>query len=396
MSTDAQINIVLQAVLGAHLLFVAVWLVAIPRSPRSAAVLLAAFLLGAAGCELVDILQLLGILREQTWLVGVYLPWMYALPPLLYLYTYTLTSAARSPESRQLRWLALGPLAGLLCTVPYLAMEAAQQTAVLDVGYLHIGSSAASMRVPLQLAILAYPLYAAGYLLASFLRLRRHMRVVEGFFSNIEDKTLSWLRWVLLLLCVALAASVVDTFSEPLLGYHLIGDTAANLIEALWVYPLTFLALAQPPIFADEGERASAQEASIPSPPKYARSALTGVDLVRIAAKLQQAMHDARLYRDASLTLRSLSDLTGVPQNYISQTLNIHLGCSFFDYINRWRIEDACAQLADGERSILTISEDVGFQSRSTFNAAFKKIVGQTPSIYRQRASAPEPYQSEA
>lgn len=389
MSTPVQLNILLVVVFASHQVFVATWLLLVPRVPRSAAFLLAAFLLGNVGCEAMDIMQWLGVLREYPWLIGISEPWTYVMGPLFYFYTCALTPSGAGQWPRRLWLLALGPLAALLCMTPYLLSGAAQQAAVLDNGYLHVDVSA-WVRLPLQLVVWADPLYAGAFLLACLLRLRRHLHVVEGFFSTIANKTLSWLRWVLLLLCIALMASVVSTFAEPLLGHPLLSDTALSLIEGIWVYPLTFLALLQPPIFSSEQDRCEAVEASAPpSTRKYARSALTTADLVRIAAKLQQAMGNARLYRNPALTLRDLSDQTGIPQNYLSQTLNIHLGCSFFDYINRWRIEDACAQLADQQRSILTISEDVGFQSRSTFNASFKKVVGQTPSTFRQRALTP-------
>jgi AraC-like DNA-binding protein len=396
MSTQVQFNIVVLVVLAAHQLFVVCWLLLVPREPRSAALLLALFLLSNVGCEVIDILQWLGVLRHHPWLVGIYEPWTYVMGPLFYLYTCALTPSAAGQWPRRLWPLALAPLAVLLCMTPYLLSGAAQQMAVLDDGYMNADSSI-WMKVPLQLVVLADPLYSGAILLACLLRLRRHLHVVEGFFSTIANKTLSWLRWVLLLLCIALVASLVSTFAEPLLGYPLLSDTALSLIEGIWVYPLTFLALIQPPIFNSEQDRRGAVEASAPpSARKYARSALTTADLVRIAAKLQQAVGDARLYRNPALTLRDLSDQTGIPQNYISQTLNIHLGCSFFDYINRWRIEDACAQLADQQRSILAISEDVGFQSRSTFNASFKKVVGQTPTAYRQQALTPELQPGEA
>lgn len=376
-------------VLACHQIFVAVWL-ALNKARSSAAAALVAFLLVNAGCEAISVVQSLGGLLHHTWLLAVYQTALYAMPPLMYLYVATSAPPLPASDPRRPWLLALGPLLALLCMTPFLAMAPAQRISALEAGYLGIGAEHLVMGIPLQICVLAFPIYAAAYWYACFRRLRRHLRVVEGFFSNIEDKTLAWLRRVLIVLCAALAWNAASTLSEPLLGYSLTSEIVEVLIEAAWVYPLTLLALMQPPVFASAEERSDALQAeeAQAEPRKYARSALSAQDLQRIAAKIERALADDRLYRNAALTLRGLSDHTGVPQNYLSQTLNTHIGSSFFDYVNRWRVEEACRQLRDPARSILTISEDVGFQSRSTFNAAFKKVTGQTPSAYRQGAAA--------
>ena len=73
----------------------------------------------------------------------------------------------------------------------------------------------------------------------------------------------------------------------------------------------------------------------------------------------------------------------------LSQLLNEHVGENFAQFVNRHRIEEAKAQLVDPAYqhfTIAAIAEEVGFNSTSAFNAAFKKITGATPSKYRQRS----------
>lgn len=394
MNLDTQLNASLLAVLVCHQAFIALWLLLIPHRRHAAAVILGIFLLIDAACDLLDILNCFELLQQQPWMAGFSLPWTYALAPLLYGYTYVLTSPDGKLPPRRLAWLSLGPLTAALCVVPYLMLPPEQQLWILKDGYQHPPPAVDLSAVlwPLKAASLAFPIYAAVHLWACWARLRRHLRKTENVFSGIENKTLSWLRWTLLVLSAAVALSLLETFAELLLDRPLYGDLVGNLLKLAWIYPMTILALLQPPVMArtrEEPGDVEEVEAS-PAPARYARSALTETDAQRIAAKLQEAMHEARLYRDAALTLRHLSERTGVTPAYLSQTLNIHLGCSFFDYINRWRVEDACRQLADPERSIVKIGEDVGFRSRSTFNAAFKKAIGLTPTAYRQRMLTPD------
>lgn len=88
--------------------------------------------------------------------------------------------------------------------------------------------------------------------------------------------------------------------------------------------------------------------------------------------------------------MRQLSDTIRVSQNYISQTLNDRLGRNFFDYVNAWRIAEACQRLGQGAR-VLDVAHETGFNSRSTFNAAFRKHTGTTPSAWRRQPAADWP-----
>jgi AraC-like DNA-binding protein len=82
----------------------------------------------------------------------------------------------------------------------------------------------------------------------------------------------------------------------------------------------------------------------------------------------------------------------GVGERDLSQALNHSLRRHFFDFINQARIEHAQALIADDldrRKTLLDIAYASGFNSKSSFNTAFKKHAGQTPSAYRaaQRAS---------
>jgi AraC-like DNA-binding protein len=89
--------------------------------------------------------------------------------------------------------------------------------------------------------------------------------------------------------------------------------------------------------------------------------------------------------------LRDLSDRLGVSENYLSQTLNEKLGRNFFDFVNAWRVDEAKRLLRENDGPVLAIALEVGFNSRSTFNAAFKKHGGGTPSQFRADARAARP-----
>ncbi|WP_299869214.1 AraC family transcriptional regulator [uncultured Roseobacter sp.] len=117
---------------------------------------------------------------------------------------------------------------------------------------------------------------------------------------------------------------------------------------------------------------------------KYGKSGLDPRTLARIAARIETAMTRDQLYQNPDLSLWDLADKIGAKRHYVSQALNEELGRSFFDYVNKHRVEAAKAQLRATDDSILAITYDVGFNSRSVFYRAFRDEVDMTPSQYRK------------
>lgn len=140
---------------------------------------------------------------------------------------------------------------------------------------------------------------------------------------------------------------------------------------------------AQQPLVAEAATRAAAKQANT----KYAKSGLKDDQLGDYKARLQQVMEAEQAYLRSDLTLPRLAELVDCSVNHLSQVINAGFGVSFFDYLNRYRIQHAKRLLRelDGQSSaVLNIAFTVGFNSNSAFYAAFKKNVGQTPAQYRR------------
>jgi len=121
---------------------------------------------------------------------------------------------------------------------------------------------------------------------------------------------------------------------------------------------------------------------------KYAKSGLTRDQLLFYKQRLDQIMQSRKEYLRLDLTLPRLAESVGCSVNNLSQVINSGFGTSFFDYLNRYRIEHARKLLENSDTqssAILTIAFTVGFNSNSAFYSAFKKYVGMTPAQYRQR-----------
>jgi AraC-like DNA-binding protein len=108
--------------------------------------------------------------------------------------------------------------------------------------------------------------------------------------------------------------------------------------------------------------------------------------------RLEQLMVVERAYRREGLTIGSLSAELGVPEYRLRQLINEGLGHRNFNaFLNRYRIEEAKAALADPEQRevpVLTIAMDAGFQSVGPFNRAFRAATDLTPTEFRRLAMA--------
>ena len=121
---------------------------------------------------------------------------------------------------------------------------------------------------------------------------------------------------------------------------------------------------------------------------KYARSRLTLIIRERIKRKVEKAMKVERVYRESDLSLRSLSEALKENVHYVSQVISQDFDSSFYDLINHHRIEEAKQLLLTGrEKTVLEIALEVGFNSKSTFNTAFRRNTGMTPSAFRENAA---------
>ena len=101
---------------------------------------------------------------------------------------------------------------------------------------------------------------------------------------------------------------------------------------------------------------------------------------------------DAINYIDANfrepVTLKELSEIVHMNQNYFSSYFHKVMNCSVSTYIIRRRLKHACLLLTTTDESIIEIASDSGFENVPYFNRTFKKHLGMTPGEYRNNANA--------
>ncbi len=306
-------------------------------------------------------------LRIELMLVGGLLQFLAA--PLLLFYVKELTRPS-------LTWVQVWPHGiPFMFFVIFMQLLNAWHPGLLNVydGFIHVSPHlpwlAKSYAQFLALVSLAYPI-------ASLILLRRHRARIREEFSYEEEITLNWLfHWVTLEL-IGFLVSYVAIWAAALgmLPFIASFQILAALI-LINVFIIGFFGLKQPVIFAQRSR-----------PKKYETSALDQLEGDEIVRKLSDFMREERPYTNVKLSLAGLAESIGVSKHKLSQVLNDQMGMNFYDFVNRWRIDEYKRRLSNPEYSHLTllgIAYDCGFNSKSSFNQVFKKIEGQTPTQYK-------------
>jgi AraC-like DNA-binding protein len=110
-------------------------------------------------------------------------------------------------------------------------------------------------------------------------------------------------------------------------------------------------------------------------------------EAIILSEKLENVMNERGLYKNPNLTLQDLAQELNISSHQLSQFLNNNLGKNFTSFVNEFRINEACKIITSNDKLTLeSIGYDVGFNSKSTFFAAFKKHTGTTPLNYQLQA----------
>jgi len=109
-------------------------------------------------------------------------------------------------------------------------------------------------------------------------------------------------------------------------------------------------------------------------------------EMEHYASKLKHLLTEKKLYLNPDLTRKDLAEELDLSEVYISSLINKGLQSSYYEMINRHRIDEAVQLIESGKLEEITVealAREAGFKSKSTFNKAFKEYTGTTPSRYR-------------
>lgn len=322
----------------------------------------------------------------------------YLLAPSLYISILYFTSPTKKFQGRD--WLHFLPFAGYCCAeLIWLQGRESFSTFVL----FHLNDEVYFLVRDLL------PFLLALYLVKSFAVLLRHRANLKHISSSVDRINLNWLMQFLMLLAMVIFIWINDAFFQlPLLS------GATTWLYTIALFFLAYFSIKQETIFAfrekdipeisaiigqsgggsgyldTAANKPAVIELENPAvqlqPDESKRQKrLREEDLEGLGRRLTALMEVDRLYLDNELNLATLAEKLGIGIHETSFLINETTGESFFNFINRFRVEEAKKLLASprvGELNILGIAFAAGFNSKTAFNTAFKKWTGTTPSQY--------------
>lgn len=212
--------------------------------------------------------------------------------------------------------------------------------------------------------------------------LLRFRTVFRDHFSDARSEVFTWLMQLVIASLFAHTLVVIKTVAYVGQAYSLFFSLqmiGALLVLAIMTW-ITLKALLHPELFRGVDKNLLLASRRL-SPGQQAAT-----DDSQKAARLEAFMHQAQPHLDADLSLQSLAEQLALSQRELSELINNNFGMHFFDFVNRYRVELAKTLLIENkEKSVLEVLNTVGFNSKSSFNTAFKKHTGMTPTAFRKR-----------
>lgn len=118
---------------------------------------------------------------------------------------------------------------------------------------------------------------------------------------------------------------------------------------------------------------------------KYSQSKLSNKDLDILKTQLEQMMTAKKPYLNTKLMKAELATMLGISNPELARLLNERIGMNFFDFVNYYRIKEFIVLAKTDKAKELTffgLAQEAGFNSKTTFNKAFRSLMGTSPSAY--------------
>lgn len=260
--------------------------------------------------------------------------------------------------------------------LPFWLLSGADKIFYMDNGYL--ASEAWTVFVPYRSD---YLVILASLTLFYWWQVKGLISVKSGPSSRI-DEFLQRVRQAMLLLAIWMFACAITGYGS---GTNMILSIGAGILVGYLCY--FFLLQARMPrsgqveISVRGGDKVKALNDS-----KIAAELSVADSEVRLAFSALETQLSLGLFQDNELSLAKLALASGLNVHLASKAINECSGGNFYDWVNLYRVEKAKSLLLESDVQVSRVCFDVGFNSKSTFYAAFKKVTGLTPGAYRKQA----------
>lgn len=247
----------------------------------------------------------------------------------------------------------------------------------------HILGNLMRFAVPVQIII---------YWILSYKILKKHGHSILLFSSQKKERDLNWLFGILIGMFFLIAIWLIVKIKEN----SYLNSVSTYLYLTLILFMVYSLLRQKEVFFKNKTDNEALKTiiyANTSIQPDKSVSRLSDQELSQYKTVLNGLLEKDEVFMDPEINLSSLADKVGISMNDLSFLINNSYNMNFYSLMNNYRIEKVKEMLAQKQYSHLTIlgiAYEAGFTSKSTFNNAFKKATGTTPSEYMKKNSIKE------
>lgn len=352
-----------------------------------------------------------GFINEYPFLMGMSYPLLFCMGPFYFIYVQSQFKNDFRFTSKQLVHFIV-PVLCLLLMLPFYLTPAAEKLKFISSleqdGVLQIPAGQYLFMV-LHILQTAFYFYLAYRLIQKtdiHFRDAHSNPVFSAKINYMKGFSIVFLAW----LAVYFLTTLFLFISKK---YHVEIDYGALLITSALMFVFNYTVLKNPSVFNEtivdgnmqeefrqpgtrQGEAAREEKiepntntlmgAEI-STARYKNSILTPEKISEIKEQLENYFTSQKPWLKYDLKLPEVAKALSIPSYQISQVINQEYNLNFFDFINKYRVDEAKKLLGNKQQDnekLMAIALDAGFNSKATFNRVFKKFTGLTPSEYRK------------
>ena len=329
-------------------------------------------------------LHYLGYWQKYPHLVGATHPFPLLYGPFVYLYV-----VMNLRKEQRFKWKDILHFLPFMLTYvsmfPFLFGYSAEQKAMIDEEDFN-----SPFRYFFILTFIEYAIVSAVYLILTYIKINHYQRIIKINFGYNEGISLWWLLMLLDGFGIIYAAGVVSFIYVAQFDLNINFGFNAELIPyALFVVFVAFIGfcgIRYQGVFTNEIKAIELVEPQEEN--KYKKSGLKDAEGELLHQQVCALMQKEKPYLEPKLSLGQLAEMLGVAANKLSQVINQYEEKNFYDFVNGYRVQEFIVRAqceSNKNLNLLGIAYGSGFNSKSSFNQVFKKMMGETPSAYLKR-----------
>lgn len=221
------------------------------------------------------------------------------------------------------------------------------------------------------------------YLFKSKQEINKVLGKVKELYSTFDQDNFKLLKFILNCFIALFSLSLLHSIL-PFIGIE--GGLLITLLVMILFMFYFINSILMKMLNQSSNESGSITQITFNTKEKYAGSRLSQIDLMTFADRLEDYMKTNERFLDSELTMNTISKELNIPSKTLSQVINEGYSCNFYDFVNKFRVEAAKTLFKNQSDKKMTIQEvmyNSGFNSKSSFNTAFKKFTKQTPTQFK-------------